>query len=101
LKDIIARQTVWTGHQHPVDRALFDPVLQAVESWSVERGTAEQDHRALKRVVRPMLGVKSFWGVQHTLAGIEVMHMPKKKLGMREEGGPRLTPAERFYALAA
>src|SRR6266545_4704997 len=39
LMDIIARQTVWTGNQHPVDRALFDPVPQAVEPWSVERGT--------------------------------------------------------------
>ena len=37
--DIIARQTVWTGNQHPVDRALFGPVPQVVESWSVERGT--------------------------------------------------------------
>src|SRR6266487_4444292 len=36
---IIARQTVWTGNQHSVDRALFDPVPQAVEPWSGERGT--------------------------------------------------------------
>jgi hypothetical protein len=39
LMDIMARQTVWTGHQHPVDRALFAPVPQAVESWSAARGT--------------------------------------------------------------
>jgi len=34
----------------------------------------EQDHRAVKRVVRPMLGFKSFWGARCTIAGIEVMH---------------------------
>jgi transposase-like protein len=31
----------------------------------------EQDHRAIKRQVRPMLGFKSFWSASVTLAGIE------------------------------
>jgi transposase-like protein len=35
-------------------------------------------HRALKRVIRPMLGFKSFWAARCTLAGIEVMHMIRK-----------------------
>ena len=35
----------------------------------------EQDHRAVKRVTRPMLGFKSFDAAQATLAGIELMHM--------------------------
>src|SRR5262244_513138 len=34
----------------------------------------EQDHRAVKRKVRPMLGCKSFWAARCTIAGIEVMH---------------------------
>ena len=38
----------------------------------------EQDHRAVKRVTRPMLGFKSFWSATKTLAGIEVMHMIRK-----------------------
>jgi putative transposase len=38
----------------------------------------EQDHRAVKRVVRPMLGLKSMETAQRTLVGIEVMHMIKK-----------------------
>ncbi len=38
----------------------------------------EQDHRAVKRVSRPMLGFKSFWSATKTLAGIEVMHMIRK-----------------------
>jgi putative transposase len=35
----------------------------------------EQDHRAIKRKVRPMMGFKSFWSASVTLAGIELMHM--------------------------
>src|SRR6476620_4841360 len=34
----------------------------------------EQDQRAVKRVIRPMLGFKSFWAACCTIAGIEVMH---------------------------
>jgi len=60
----------------------------------------EQDHRAIKRIIRPMLGFKAFGTAQRTLAGIEVMHMLKK--GQMEEGGKQgQTPAEQFYALAA
>jgi transposase-like protein len=33
----------------------------------------EQDHRAVKRKMKPMLGVKSFWAARCTIAGIEVM----------------------------
>jgi putative transposase len=86
----------------------------AIRSYNAEHGTAiairqvmylnnvvEQDHRAVKRVVRPMLGFKSFWAAQYTLAGVEVMHMLKKEQMVMEEGEPRLTPAEQFYALAA
>jgi transposase-like protein len=35
----------------------------------------EQDHRAVKRVTRPMLGFKSFRSAAATLAGVEAMHM--------------------------
>jgi putative transposase len=35
----------------------------------------EQDHRAVKRITRPMLGFKSFDAAQYTLTGIELMHM--------------------------
>jgi len=35
----------------------------------------EQDHRAVKRVTRPMLGFKAFEAAQGTLVGIELMHM--------------------------
>jgi IS6 family transposase len=38
----------------------------------------EQDHRALKRVVKPGLGFGSFATADRTLAGYEAMHMLRK-----------------------
>jgi putative transposase len=60
----------------------------------------EQDHRSMKRVTRPMLGFKSFEAAQRTLAGIELMHMLRKRQLARgvEQG---LTAAAQFYFLAA
>jgi transposase-like protein len=60
----------------------------------------EQDHRAVKRVVRPMLGFKSFWSARCTLAGIEVMHAIRKGQ-LATTSNERQTPAEQFYSLAA
>ena len=61
----------------------------------------EQDHRAVKRVTRPMLGFKSFDAAQDTLIGIELMHMLKKRQLVVEAGEESLTAAKLFYALAA
>jgi putative transposase len=57
----------------------------------------EQDHRAIKRQVRPMMGFKSFWSAAVTLAGIELMHMIRK--GQLKAAGC-LRPTQQFYALA-
>jgi putative transposase len=86
----------------------------AIKSYNQEHGTAiairqvkylnnvvEQDHRAVKRITRPMLGFKSFDAAQGTLAGIELMHMIKKKQLLVEAGDEGLTAAEQFYTLAA
>jgi putative transposase len=61
----------------------------------------EQDHRAVKRVTRPMLGFKSFEAAQSTLAGVELMHMIKKGQLVVKERERALTPAAQFYSLAA
>jgi putative transposase len=61
----------------------------------------EQDHRAVKRVTRPMLGFKAFDAAQLTLAGIELMHMLKKQQMMVEAGDEGRTAAQHFYTLAA
>ena len=58
----------------------------------------EQDHRAVKRVVRPILGFKSFWSARCTIAGIEIMHAVRKGQLLIPEHDPQ-TPAEQFYAL--
>jgi putative transposase len=60
----------------------------------------EQDHRAVKRITRPILGCKSCETAQCALAGIELMHMLRKGQleGGQEQGH---TPAEQFYSLAA
>ncbi|EOQ05668.1 transposase [Bacillus cereus VDM021] len=39
----------------------------------------EQDHRFIKKRVRPMLGLKSLRTATYILCGIEAMHMIKKK----------------------
>ena len=57
----------------------------------------EQDHRAIKRLTRPMLGFKSFWSAAITLAGIEIMHMIRKGQLICQ---PTLTPVQQFYSLA-
>jgi putative transposase len=91
-----------------------DANAAAIKSYNQEHSTAitirqvkylnnvvEQDHRAVKRITRPMLGFKSFDAGQRTLAGIELMHMIKKRQLMGEAGAEGLTAAEQFYALAA
>jgi len=60
----------------------------------------EQDHRAVKRLTRPMLGFKSFWAARCTIAGIEVMHAIRKGQ-LQTTTTVAQTPAEQFYALAA
>jgi transposase-like protein len=59
----------------------------------------EQDHRAIKRVVRPMMGFKSFWCAANILAGIETMHMIGKGQLDCADGQP-MSAADRFYSLA-
>ena len=59
----------------------------------------EQDHRAIKRVTRPMLGFKSFWSARIVIAGIETMHMIRK--GQLDcPAGSTASAADQFYGLA-
>jgi putative transposase len=56
----------------------------------------EQDHRAVKRVTRPMLGFKTFRCARILIAGIEVMHMIRKgQLGDIKE--QHSSAANQFY----
>jgi putative transposase len=60
----------------------------------------EQDHRAIKRRVRPMLGFKSMASARAILSGIEMVHMMRKGQAkcVREA---QLSLAEQFDRLAA
>ena len=59
----------------------------------------EQDHRAIRRVVRPMLGFKSFHCARAIIAGIETMHMIKKRqLDFVKDRTSSV--ADKFYSLA-
>ena len=60
----------------------------------------EQDHRRIKRRVRPMLGFKSFRAATVTLAGIEMVHMMRKRQS-RFAFNPAPTLKEQFEAIAA
>ena len=42
------------------------------------KNIVEQDHRAIKRITRPMFGFKSFWSARIIIAGIETTHMIRK-----------------------
>ena len=59
----------------------------------------EQDHRAIKRITKPMLNFKSFRAARSILAGIELMHMIRKGQLMLQ-GCSELSFADQFYALA-
>ena len=56
----------------------------------------EQDHRAIKRRTRPLLGFKSFLSAAMTLAGIELMHRIRKG---QLKGAGQLPAAQHFYSL--
>ncbi|CDG96234.1 transposase (fragment) [Xenorhabdus bovienii str. puntauvense] len=58
----------------------------------------EQDHRNIKRRIRPMLGFKSFRRAQTILAGIERVSMLRKGQYSQSED-KTLSPAEMFYRL--
>ena len=59
----------------------------------------EQDHRAIKRRTRPMLGFKNFRCARILLRGIEVMHTIAK--GQMQDRGIGYTHAQQLYSLEA
>jgi putative transposase len=60
----------------------------------------EQDHRAIKRRIRPMLGFKDFNCARVILIGIELMHMIKKGQ-MKCSSKTAWSSAQQFYSLAS
>jgi putative transposase len=85
--------------------------LAALHAMNAERDTTikirqvkylnnvvEQDHRAIKRIIRPMLGFKDFRCARVILSGIEIMHMIAKGQ-MIHTGKIKPSAACQFYSL--
>ncbi|GGE83844.1 hypothetical protein GCM10008020_30900 [Massilia psychrophila] len=74
-------------------------VLITVRQVKYLNHIVEQDHRAIKRVTKPMLGFKSFRSAGNVLAGVELMHMIRKGQ-FAIDGAVVMSFADQFYALA-
>lgn len=59
----------------------------------------ERDHRAIKRVTKPMLKSKSFQTATNVGTGIELMHMIHRNQILLENG-IKLSFTKQFYALS-
>jgi transposase-like protein len=60
----------------------------------------EQDHRRIKRRIRPMLGFKSMEAAANIISGIEMVHMMRKRQA-RFAFNPNPSLAEQFNTIAA
>ena len=78
-----------TGRQNPI-------VVRQVKYLN---NILQQDYRAIKRITRPMLNFKSFRAARNVLAGIELMHMIRKRQFMIAGVNAR-SFADQFYVLA-
>ena len=87
------------------NKAAIDQIIEntalpiVVRQSKYLNNIVEQDHRAIKRIVRPMLGFKAFQSAKSILAGIELMHMIRKGQ-MITNSRKSMSFAEQFYALA-
>ena len=87
------------------NKAALDQIIEDKEVAVIVRrvkylnNIVEQDHRAIKRITKPMLGFQSFRSAQNVLTGIELMHMIRKGQ-LNIQGGGEMSFAGQFYALA-
>ena len=88
------------ANKSAIDQIIGDKEISiVVRQVKYLNNIVEQDHRAIKRVTRPMLGFQSFRAAKNILAGIELIHMIRKGQ-LNIEGGDMMSFADRFYALA-
>jgi putative transposase len=87
-----------TAAVHAIQKDTGTPIeLRQVKYLN---NVVEQDHRAIKRIIRSMLGFQSFRCAHILLAGIETVHMIKK--GQLDcPDGQVASAAGQFYSLAA
>jgi putative transposase len=80
---------------HAVDAERETPIK--IRQIKYLNNVVEQDHRAIKRITRPMLEFKDFDCARVILSGIETMHMIKK-WQMKSLGKIPLSAAQQFYS---
>ena len=89
------------ANKSAIDQIIEDKNISViVRQIKYLNNIVEQDHHAVKRITKPMLGSKSFHATKNVLAGIELMHMISKGQ-LNIEGADEMSFAEQFYALAA
>ena len=87
------------------NKAAIDEIIEKRELPIVVRqvkylnNMVGQDHRAIQRITRPMLGFKAFQSAKSVIASIELMHMIRKGQ-MALPGAEAMSFAEQFYSLA-
>jgi putative transposase len=93
-------------HKRPVGESWRMDDINAERETPIEvrqlkylNNIVEQDHRAIKRIIKPMMGFKDFRCARIILSGIEVMNMIRK--GQMKDGGVAQTVASQFYSLMA
>ena len=82
--NLAALESINAGREQPVK----------VRQAKYLNNIVEQDHRAIKRRTRPMMGFKDFRCARILLGGIELMHMIAK--GQMQTDGLNQTPADQF-----
>ncbi|CAN0656656.1 protein of unknown function (plasmid) [Nitratireductor aquimarinus] len=82
------------------DRSRRAPKRIRIRQSRYLNNRIEQDHRRIKRRVRPMLGFKSFPSATATLAGIEMINMMRKRQA-RYACNPNPSIAEQFEIIVA
>ena len=88
------------ANKSAIDQIIEDKAISViVRQVKYLNNIIEQDHRAIKRITKPMLGFKSFQTAKNILAGIELMHMIRKgQLNIAEV--EEMPFADQFYPLA-
>jgi putative transposase len=81
---------------HAVNAELDTPIK--IRQVKYLNNVVEQDHRAIKRIIRPMLGFKDFRCARVILSGIEIMHMIAKGR-MKHAGKVKPSVVSQFYSL--
>jgi hypothetical protein len=86
----LTRQNFREFSEHPPGRPI------TIRSSKYLNNLIEQDHRAIKSRIGPMLGFKDFVSAQITLAGVELVHRIRqgqfalRKLGVAKKTAPEI-----------